>query len=100
MPRSAGGMLAASGPRPNWWRSEDWTLSRLRISPSISEVLTASSLINSMRRAFLVVGPDMAENPHELAGLQQKLLLQSLQGLGIKCEFRPIRLFPVPGHEL
>ena len=84
MPRSAGGMFGG-------FRSEAELVAQRGLDAVAVEdfALDLGGLDRFLADQFdaqgiLVVGPDMAENPHELAGLQQKLLLQSLQGLGIK----------------
>ena len=45
-----------------------------------------------------VVSTDMPDGPDELAGLQQELLLQQLQGRRFVPEFRPIRTLPIPHY--
>ena len=50
IPRSARRALPPSAFRPNSLRSDDWTLARSRVSPSISEVATASAQIASTVR--------------------------------------------------
>jgi hypothetical protein len=49
---------------------------------------------------FLIVRPHMLAGADKLAGLPQELLLRRLQRLGVIGKNRPIRLLPVPRHEL
>ena len=47
-----GEMFGRSEPKPNWWRREDWTLSRLRIFAfDLRGLHCLSSRISSIRRA-------------------------------------------------
>ena len=48
----------------------------------------------------LILGANMLEGADELARAQQKVTLQRLQSLGIVSEIRPLRILPVPSHEL
>jgi hypothetical protein len=66
MPRSAGFTFGPSTPRPSWARSEDWTLSRFRISPyfrGLDRFLADEFDL----QGFLVVGPNMLAGTNELA---------------------------------
>ena len=48
----------------------------------------------------LVMPADVLESPDELARLQEELTLERIQNRCVVGKFRPLRLLPVPCHEL
>jgi hypothetical protein len=49
---------------------------------------------------ILLVSTYMFEDPHDLAGPKPEQTLELFQGARIKRKIRPVRLSPIPSHEL